>query len=231
MLRFHAGVVHYALHVGSTDPPTGGATLPADAQPAIGPQEQGQLLAAFNGDFLIGAGCAPCGVGGMEVAGQVLAPLVSGMTSLVLDQNGNASMGIWGQGFPPAGADVYSVRQNLPPLVSGGQPSPDVGDISAWGETLGGGDLTARGAVGIDAHGNLLYAGSMSALPSDLANALVSAGAVTALETDINPEWIQADTAPSPGGPLSAAIPNQNRPADQYLSGWTRDYVTVLAGA
>jgi hypothetical protein len=50
------------------------------------------------------------------------------------------------------------------------------------------------------------------------------------MELDINPEWVQADTARSPGGPLSAAVPNQNRPADQYLSGWTRDYVTVLAG-
>jgi hypothetical protein len=230
VLRFHAGLVHYALHIGTRDPPTGGAALPADAQPAIGADEQGKLLAAFNGDFLMGAGCDPCGVGGMEVAGQVLVPLVSGMTSLVLDPNGGASMGVWGRGFPPAGAPVYSVRQCLPPLVSGGQPSPNVGDVSAWGATLGGGNLTARGAVGIDARGNVLYAGSMRVLPSDLANALVSAGVVTAMETDINPEWIQADTAPSPGGPLSAAVPNQNRPANQFLTGWTRDYVTVLAG-
>jgi hypothetical protein len=230
VLRFHAGLVHYALHVGSVDPPTGGATLPADAQPAIGAAEQAQLLAAFNGGFLMGAGCLPCGVGGMEVAGQVLVPLQNGMTSLVLDPNGVASMGVWGQDFPPAGAAVYSVRQCLPPLVSGGQPSPTVGEIGAWGATLGGGNLTARSAVGIDARGDLLYAGSMSALPSDMADALVSAGAVTAMEFDINPEWVQADTAPSPGGPLSAAIPNQVRPADQYLAGWTRDYVTVLAG-
>jgi hypothetical protein len=230
VLRFHAGLVHYALHVGSTDPPTGGAALPADAQPAIGTAERAQLLTAFNGGFLMGAGCIPCGVGGMEVAGQVLVPLVSGMTSLVLDPNGNASMGVWGQGFPPAGPAVYSVRQCLPPLVSGGQPSPTVGDISAWGAVLGGGDVTARSAVGIDARGDLLYAGSMRALPSDMANALVSAGAVTAMQFDINPEWVQADTAASPGGPLSPAVPNQNRPSDQYLSGWTRDYVTVLAG-
>jgi hypothetical protein len=230
VLRFHAGLVHYALHVGSSDPPTGGAALPADAQPAIGAAENAQLLAAFNGGFLMGAGCIPCGVGGMEVAGQVLVPLVSGMTSLVLDPNGAASMGVWGEGFPAAGAAISGVRQCLPPLVSGGQPSPNVGDIGAWGATLGGGNTTARSAVGIDARGNILYAGSMSALPSDLANALVSAGAVTAMELDINPEWVQADTAPSPGAPLSAAVPNQNRPANQYLSGWTRDYVTVLAG-
>jgi hypothetical protein len=230
VLRFHAGLVHYALHVGSLDPPTGGAALPADAQPAIGAGEHSQLVAAFNGGFLMGPGCLPCGVGGMEVAGHVLVPLMSGMTSLVLGPNGGASMGVWGRGFPPPGAAVYSVRQCLPPLVSAGRASPNVGDVSAWGATLGGGDLTARSAVGIDARGNILYAGSMSALPSDMANALVSAGAVTAMEFDINPEWVQAVTAPWPGGPLSAAVPNQNRPPDQYLNGWTRDYVTVLAG-
>jgi hypothetical protein len=230
VLRFHAGLVHYALHAGWSDPPTGGAGLPADAQPAIGAHEHARLLAAFNGGFKMGAGCLPCGVGGMEVAGHVLVPLVSGMTSLVLDRNGGASMGVWGQGFPRAGAAVYSVRQCLPPLVLRGQVSRDAGDIFAWGATLGGGALVARSAVGIDARGNILYAGSMSALPSDLASALVSAGAVTAMELDINPAWVQADTAPSPGGPLSAAVPDQNRAADTYLSGWSRDYVTVLAG-
>jgi hypothetical protein len=230
VLRFHAGLVHYALHAGWSDPPTGGTGLPADAQPAIRGHEHAQLLAAFNGGFKMGAGCLPCGVGGMEVARHVLVPLVSGMTSLVLDPSGGASMGVWGQGFPSAGTAVYSVRQCLPPLVSRGQVSPNAGNVFAWGATLGGGALVARSAVGIDARGNLLYAGSMSALPSDLANALVSAGAVTAMELDINPAWVQADTAPSPGGPLSAAVPDQNRAADQYLSGWSRDYVTVLAG-
>jgi len=229
VLRFHAGLVHYALHVGWADPP-GGAAVPGGARPVIGPDQHAKLLAAFNGGFLMGAGCIPCGVGGMEVAGHVLVPLVAGMTSLVLNPDGAASMGVWGHGFPPAGAAVYSVRQCLPPLVAGGRVSPDAGDVSAWGAVLGGGELTARSAVGIDARGDLLYAGSMSALPSDMARALVRAGAVTAMQFDINPEWVQADAAAFPGGPLSAAVPGQNRPADQYLTGWTRDYVTVLAG-
>jgi hypothetical protein len=229
VLRFHAGLVHYTLHVGWVDPP-GAAAAPAGARPVIGPDQHAKLLAAFNGGFLMGAGCIPCGVGGMEVAGHVFVPLVAGMTSLVLNPDGAASMGVWGHGFPPAGAAVYSVRQCLPPLVSGGRASPTVGNVGAWGAVLGGGELTARSAVGIDARGDLLYAGSMSALPSDMARALVRAGAVTAMQFDINPEWVQADTAAFPGGPLSAAVPNQNRPAGQYLTGWTRDYVTVLAG-
>jgi len=49
------------------------------------------------------------------------------------------------------------------------------------------------------------------------------------MELDINPEWVQMDAAPAPGGALAAGIPGQNRPSDQYLAGWTRDFITVLA--
>ena len=51
------------------------------------------------------------------------------------------------------------------------------------------------------------------------------------MELDINPEWVQLDTARSPGGPLTAAVPGQFRPASQYLTGWTRDFITVVAPA
>jgi hypothetical protein len=86
-----------------------------------------------------------------------------------------------------------------------------------------------RSALGQDASGNILYAAGMSLVPSDLAAGLVDAGALNAMELDINPEWVQAVGAPSPGGPLAALIPGQNRPADQYQAGWSRDFVTVLA--
>jgi hypothetical protein len=51
------------------------------------------------------------------------------------------------------------------------------------------------------------------------------------MELDINPEWVQLDVARVPGGHLTAAVPGQNRPADQFLVGWSRDYITVLAPA
>ena len=127
------------------------------------------------------------------------------------------------------GEQVSSVRQNLPPLVVASQPSPNIADVAAWGATLGAGTAVARSALGEDSSGNLLYAASMTALPSDLAGALVSAGTVTAMELDINPEWVQIAVAPTPGGALTTGIPGQNRPADQYTAGWTRDFATVLA--
>ena len=54
-------------------------------------------------------------------------------------------------------------------------------------------------------------------------------GARIAMELDINPEWVQLDAAGIPGGALTAEIPGQYRPSDQYLAGWTRDFFTVLA--
>src|SRR5262249_34397732 len=104
-------------------------------------------------------------------------------------------------------------------------------DWGLWGATLGGGEYVARSAVGQDAAGHLIYAGSMSASPLDLARALARAGARIAMELDINPEWVQLDVARHPGGPLRAAIRGQSRPADQFLAGWARDFITVLAPA
>ena len=89
----------------------------------------------------------------------------------------------------------------------------------------------ARSALGENASGELMYAASMSASPAGLAVALVRSGARIGMELDINPEWVQLDTARAPGGPLTAAVPGQVRPASQYLAGWTRDFLTVLAPA
>jgi hypothetical protein len=74
-----------------------------------------------------------------------------------------------------------------------------------------------------------MYAASMSAVPADLAAALARHGARIAMELDINPEWVQLDAAGRAGGALTAEIPGQYRPPDQYLTGWTRDFFTVLA--
>ncbi len=224
LFRFRAHETHFGLHVGSTDPPTGRAVVAADSGSSIGPDEAPALLAAFNGGFE-----SATGAGGFELNGQVLLPLQPGLASLVIDTNGSARVGVWGQGVPAAGEQVASVRQNLAPLVVNGAPSPSIDTVSAWGATLGGGPVVARSALGEDAAGNLIYAAGMAALPVDLASALIGAGAVTAMELDINPEWVQLAWSATPGGPLTAGVPGQNRPATQYQSGWTRDFVTVLA--
>jgi hypothetical protein len=185
-----------------------------------------ELLGAFNGGFKVNAAA-----GGVEVDGHTLTPLLNGFASFVIDTNGIGRIGVWGSTVPIPGEQVASVRQNLRPLIEGGQMSAQIGNLAQWGATLHGLAATARSALGEDAAGDILYAASMSALPRDLALALSDDGAIDAMELDINPAWIQLDLASTPHGPLAAAIPGQSHPANQYLLGWTRDFVTVLTSA
>ncbi|HEY2284794.1 MAG TPA: hypothetical protein VGH88_03515 [Streptosporangiaceae bacterium] len=216
-----SGPVTYVLHNGSEDP--GRAAGRVTAGPAVRGAERRRLLAAFNSGFKLSAGA-----GGYEQEGHLAARLRPGLTSLVIDRSGRARIGVWGHGVPVPGEQVYSVRQNLTPLVLNGQPAPAAADWSVWGATLGGGELVARSALGQDAAGDLEYAASMSASPADLAVALSRAGARIAMELDINPEWVQLDVARRPGGPLRPAIRGQQRPANQFLAGWARDFIAVL---
>ena len=220
ILATFLGPVRYVLHDGSGDP---GPVAGLRAGPAVTGAERMQLLAAFNGGFKLAVG-----VGGYMQEGHVLSPLRPGLASLVIDRSGQARIGVWGRGLPVPGEAVYSVRQNLPPLVLNGRPTAASADWGLWGATIGGA-YVARSAVGQDAAGDLIYAASMSAVPADLASVLASHGARVAMELDINPEWVQLDAARRPGGPLTAEVPGQYRPADQYLVGWTRDFLTVLA--
>ena len=217
------GPVRYVLHNGSADPGPAASGL-VRAGPAVTGAERRQLLAAFNGGFKLSAGA-----GGYLQEGHVISPLRPGFASLVIDRSGRARIGVWGRGLPAPGEAVYSVRQNLQPLVLNGRPTAAAADWATWGATLGGGAHVARSAIGQDATGDLMYAASMSALPADLAAALAAHGARVAMELDINPEWVQLDAARIPGGTLTAEIPGQYRPSDQYLAGWTRDFFAVLA--
>lgn len=216
------GPVSYVLHNGSEDPGYAASSLGVKAGPAIGTAERAHVLAAFNGGFKLAVGA-----GGYEQEGKVVSPLLKGYASFIIDTDGRARIALWGYGAPGRGEKIYSVRQNLGLLVTGGKPVPSASYWWDWGATIGG-SMVARSAVGMDASGDIIYAASMSALPEDLAVALTDKGARIGMELDINPEWVQLDVASHPGGTLRAAVPGQWRPADQYLWGWTRDFFTVL---
>jgi len=218
---FH-GPVRYVLHNGSQDP--GPLAGPVTAGPRIGGPDRPLLLAAFNGGFKMSSLA-----GGYEQEGHVARPIRNGLASLVIDRTGQARIGVWGQDVPVPGEAVYSVRQNLWLLVAGGQPTGESALWWRWGGTVGHVEYVARSALGQNAAGELMYAASMRTTPADLAQALIQSGARSAMELDINPEWVQLDAARKPGGPLAAEVPGQHRPAGQYLAGWTRDFIAVLA--
>ena len=216
------GPVRYVLHDGSWDPASGYSRL-VHAGPAVGAAERRQLVAAFNGGFLMSSHA-----GGYEQEGHVFKKLLPGLASLIIDRSGHARIGVWGVTAPAPGEAIYSVRQNLWPLVLDGRPTWQAARWRRWGGANSHAALDSRSALGQDAAGNLMYAASTSATPQDLAEALARSGALMGMELDINGN-LQLDIARTAGGALSAAGPGQLRPASQYLTGWTRDFITVLA--
>ena len=147
---------------------------------------QGQrwrLLATFNSGFTY-----KDGHGGFAVNGETYTPFTKGLGTLVVTKSGRVDVVSW-NGGSTVSPRIVAARQNLPLIVSGGKPNPNLNDGPAWGYTLGNAIRVWRSGVGIDKHGNLIYAAADYQTVSTLADILIRAGAVRAMELDINAEW------------------------------------------
>src|SRR5205807_8241826 len=131
-------------------------------------------------------------------------------------------------GGPSAGPDVIYARQNPPLIVDGGQLNPNLSDGPQWGATLGNAVRVWRSGLGIDAHGNLLYAAANDQTVASLAQILRHAGAVRAMELDINTYWPSFITYQRPGA-LGAAnlLPSMDRSPQPYLTPDDRASIAV----
>ena len=86
--------------------------------------------------------------------------------------------------------EVASVRQNLSLLIDHDQIASTVDCGICWGSTLDGVVDPARSGRGVTAHGRLIGVGGEHLTVSALAAALLGAGAMRAVELDINPAWV-----------------------------------------
>jgi hypothetical protein len=88
--------------------------------------------------------------------------------------------------------------------------------------------LVWRSGVGVDRAGNLLYAAANYQSAKGLARILIHAGAVRAIELDINSYWVSFNAFARPGaqGPAKL-LPDIGRPATRYLSPDDRDFFAV----
>ena len=171
------------LVAGTGDPP--GSPGPWGGQ--VAPESRPLLAAAFNSGFKTNDVR-----GGWVGWGTTWRPPIDGDASLVVYNDGRATVGQWGRDVSMT-PDVAFVRQNLPLLVDGGAPVPTAADPGAWGASISGA-ATWRSAVGVDASGALIFASGGSIPPAALADALVAAGAQRAMELDINPQWVSFHT-------------------------------------
>ena len=208
------------LHPGRLEPavslPRGSMEVPSEARP--------RLIASFNSGFKLGDSR-----GGFAIAGHTYAPLSNGQGTLVGYSDGRVDVVNWTQGATvPTG--VSFARQNLPLIVNEGQPSANVSNSSAWGATVGNAVLVWRSGIGVDSSGNLIYAAGEDQTVESLARTLVRAGAVRAMELDINSYWVSFINYGAPGAEEPKnLLPTMSRSATRYLEPDDRDFFTVYS--
>jgi hypothetical protein len=200
-------------------------TAPIQSAPAT------SLVAAFNAGFLM-----PQANGGYYTDGQTVIPLRTGAASFVVYRDGTSTVGQWGRDVVMT-PNVVSVRQNLDLLVDNGQPALglNAADTTHWGNTLGNAVYVWRSGLGVTADGALVYVGGPGLIITDLANLLVRAGAVRAMELDINTDWVNFSTY-QPSTPTGLAGPADGTellsnmtgtPGRYFESWWARDFITM----
>jgi hypothetical protein len=204
-----------------------GLQEPAVSLPSRGPMEvpralRGGLVATFNSGFKLADSN-----GGFAYHGHTYATMHDGIATIVGYRSGRVDIVAW-NGGPDAGPNVVFARQDLPLIVNHGQPNPNLSDGPEWGATLGNKVFVWRSAVGIDRHGNLIYAAAPDQTVASLAQIMVHAGAVRAMELDINSYWPSFITyrfrgAKQPANLLSAMVRSPLR----YLTPDDRDFFAV----
>ena len=188
------------------------------------------IVAAFNAGFRMGDAN-----GGYYTQGRTIIPLRTGAASAVIFKDGTMTVGQWGRDVSMS-HQVEAVRQNLDLIVDNARPVAGLNNpnAQAWGKTLGGSFSVWRSGMGVTSSGALIYVGGPSLSISDLANVLVRAGAVRAMELDINTDWVQfsaytgALNSPVNGGNGVRLLPSMLGSPSQYFSSWwARDFFTM----
>ena len=217
------------LYSGSTIPGGG----PYKHTAPVSPAAARTLVAAFNSGFLM-----TNADGGYYTDGKTILPLRNGAASFVIYRNGTAGIVAWDHGatVPP---DVVAVRQNLDLLVDHGKAIPGLNpsDTTQWGFTLGNAVYVWRSGLGITADGALVYVGGPGLNITTLADILARAGAVRAMELDINTDWVDFATyQPHGASGLAAPVNGTNLlpgmyggPNRYFAAWWSRDFITMSA--
>jgi Phosphodiester glycosidase len=207
-----------AFYPGRYEPPN----APVRGPMSVPYGQRWRLLATFNAGFTY-----IDGKNGSSINGFSYEPLKDGLATLIGYPNGRVDIRTW-TGGPNAGPGIVFARQSLPLIIQNGRFSPALNDSSQWGLTLGSAVRVWRTGVGIDRRGNLIYAAANDQTVITLARILQRAGAVRAMQFDINPEWPTLITYRHHGGLRpTKVVPNGMQPATRYLAPDDRDFFAV----
>jgi hypothetical protein len=106
----------------------------------------------------------------------------------------------------------------------------DPDSIKVWGRVIGTDTFTWRSGIGITADGDLLFAAGNNLNPLTLAEALKMAGAINAIQLDINPYWVRFNIFNGTGsGQYDSAPLNKDMQdgSKEYLNGYQKDFFYV----
>ena len=207
-----------AFYPGRYEPPH----APVRGQMSVPYSQRWRLLATFNGGFTY-----IDGHNGSSINGRTYEPLKDGLATLIGYRDGRVDVKTWSGGLN-AGPHVAFARQSLPLIIQNGRLNPALNDSSQWGFTLGNAVRVWRTGVGIDRRGNLIYAAADGQTVITLARILQRAGAVRAMQFDINPEWPSLITYSHHRGlGPTKVVPNYQQTATRYLVPDDRDFVAV----
>jgi len=220
-------LLSFTLYSGSLIP-GGGPYL--DTAPISGGNAV-NLVGAFNSGFKDGDSH-----GGYFVEGRAEVPLVDGIASAVIYADGTMQIGAWGSEVSMT-PDVVSVRQNVTLLIDNGviNPATTSEPSSSWGITWPGGPTTNRSALGVTAQGAELFAGGVGLTVPQITQAMAGAGAVRAMELDVNDIYPNFSIfTPALGTPASAlngteVVPGFSGPERYFTASWNRDFFAAFA--
>jgi hypothetical protein len=206
------------LYPGRYEPPH----APVRGSASVPYGQRSRLLATFNGGFTY-----IDGHNGSSIDGRSYEPLGDGLATLLAYRDGRVDIRAW-RGGPTPGPQVAFARQSLSLIIQDGRLSSALNDSSRWGRTLGNAVRVWRTGVGIDRRGNLIYAAANDQTVITLARILQRAGAVRAMQLDINPEWPTLITYRHQSGLIPAkVVPNVMQSATRYLVPDDRDFFAV----
>ncbi|TPG33042.1 hypothetical protein [Mycolicibacterium hodleri] len=219
VLRMDPALITGELRPGTTDP---GGTWRASS--SLTSSDMRSIAVAFNGGFRLTDPSQP----GYYSQGRTVARLIDGEASLVLRADGVANVGRWNQEVRMA-PDVVSVRQNLVPLVDGGELNQTcaTGGTKEWGTTIGQTAFIHRSGFGVTASGVEVYVAGPALSVCTLGRVLQDAGVVRGMELDINPDWVSGAYfhAHVSGTPQSFRLfPDEKVSPRHYLGPSSRDW-------
>jgi hypothetical protein len=211
------------LHaVAGTEQPGAPIGNPGSGMISSTDQATTRVVAAFNGGFQYKDGKY-----GMIVEGKTYVPLQPGLATLIIPVTGTPVIKRASDTRVKAGTDA--IRQNGTMIVEHGVVTPEtaVGSTALWGLTVTNSMYTWRSGIGITSAGNLIYAVGPSLTTATLASSLRAAGAVDAMQLDINPFWVRFVLfEPSAAGSYTyqSLVKEMQNGGFAYLHGYKKDF-------